>query len=299
VHKGDVVVVAGDVSSKMEVIECTLKLFADRFDKVVFTAGNHDLWVGGRGDPARQSSFAKLDEINAMCKRIGVATEPVLATAEGTIDCPDAYSAAWTPPEAASTSPTSPTSPMSTTSPTALPGVWVVPLLSWYDRSLDLTRINGELGPYAEGMEQFSWSDFALCNWPSAMMEAATTLTGMYPTGVASALGKRNDAVIEQVNHALRARRGDALLSFSHFLPRPETLPDWVRPDDSAFDPDWLNHPARATAVKFSAVAGSTIIEQQLRALTANLPRGGAYPLPHVHAFGHSHRPKDFELQAA
>jgi hypothetical protein len=51
-----------------------------------------------------------------------------------------------------------------------------------------------------------------------------------------------------------------------------------------------LYHPAGSTAVKFSRVAGSDIIDKQLRALTADVPRGGARELHHMHAFGHSHR---------
>ena len=53
------------------------------------------------------------------------------------------------------------------------------------------------------------------------------------------------------------ADRGDAVLSFSHFLPSERTLPDWADPTASEFDPSWLDHPAASTAVKFSKVARS------------------------------------------
>ena len=49
-------------------------------------------------------------------------------------------------------------------------------------------------------------------------------------------------------------------------------------------------HPAPDRAVMFSRVAGSSLIDDQLRALTAGLTR----TVDHVHCFGHSHRPKDF-----
>jgi hypothetical protein len=48
---------------------------------------------------------------------------------------------------------------------------------------------------------------------------------------------------------------------------------------------------------QFSKVAGSDLIDKQLRQLTAGVGRGGARALEHVHCFGHSHRPKDFVLQ--
>lgn len=89
-----------------------------------------------------------------------------------------------------------------------------------------------------------------------------------------------------------------------------------LEPSAAHFSADWLSHPAGSTAVKFSKVAGSRLIDQQLRRLAAGArwptqeaahPAEGmkagaaqAAPLPmgcrHTHAFGHSHRPKDFTL---
>lgn len=73
----------------------------------------------------------------------------------------------------------------------------------------------------------FTWSDFALCKWPAHLLEPGDTITGMYPAGVAAELARRNEPSISKVNTALRRGVGDAVLSFSHFLPREETLPDW------------------------------------------------------------------------
>ena len=36
-----------------------------------------------------------------------------------------------------------------------------------YDLSLDLTRHDPDLLPHARGMSAFTWSDFALCKWPT------------------------------------------------------------------------------------------------------------------------------------
>ncbi len=107
-----------------------------------------------------------------------------------------------------------------------------------------------------------------------------------------------NVETISAVNAALVAKQGDGLISFSHFLPRIETLPDWVDLGTTTFRSAWLEHPAGATAVKFSRVAGSSQIDEQLRALTSGVPRdvSGVPRGAHVHAFGHSHRPKDFAL---
>lgn len=125
-----------------------------------------------------------------------------------------------------------------------------------YDLSLDLTAHDPSLSPHAHGMSHFTWSDFALCRWPSAWTETGhDTLTGSYPTRVAASLARLNDDTIGRVNRALRKKRGDAVFSFSHFLPRLETLPDWLHPADTSFDHEWLHHPAGSTAVKFSRVA--------------------------------------------
>ena len=167
-----------------------------------------------------------------------------------------------------------------------------------YDLSLDLSRLDPELRRHAEGMRNFTWSDFALCRWPSRWVESGhDTLTGSYPTGVAAALARLNQPIVEHVNQQLRQGRGDAVFSFSHFLPRAETLPDWLEPSTEVFAHSWLEHPAGSTAVKFSRVAGSDRIDAQLRALTAGVVRAGKRAPRHMHAFGHSHRPKDFSLE--
>ena len=104
-----------------------------------------------------------------------------------------------------------------------------------------------------------------------------------------------------QVNAALKAGRGDSVMSFSHFLPRKQTLPDWLDPGEDEFRPEWLENSSPSTQVMFSRVAGSHIIDRQLRQLTKGVPGMGkkASVCKHIHAFGHSHRPKDFELQGA
>jgi hypothetical protein len=90
-------------------------------------------------------------------------------------------------------------------------------------------------------------------------------------------------------------------MSFSHFLPCKQTLPDWLDPGEDKFRPEWLENSSPSTQVMFSRVAGSHIIDRQLRELTKGVPDMGkeASVCRHIHAFGHSHRPKDFELQGA
>lgn len=228
-HPGDAVVVAGDVSHQMEQLEATLRAFSERFAHVFFTAGNHDLWIT-RNDGG-MDSLAKLDAIDRLCDRMGnVHSTPRLLRGDG--------SGAHKPGQ----------------------GLWVVPLASWYDDSLDLTHFTPSLIHRAGDMRAFTWSDFALCKWPAALLRPSDTMTGHYPAGVACKLAERNEPSVREVNEALCGAVGDAVLSFSHFLPREQTLPDWLDPAGLSFSPDWVSHPAGGTAVNFSRVAGSTTI---------------------------------------
>jgi len=348
-HEGEAVIVAGDVSHQMEQLEATLRAFSERFAHVFFTAGNHDLWIT-RLD-GEMDSLAKLDAIERMCDRLGnVHTGPRLLRADGSTSGEG-------------------------------DGLWIVPLASWYDDSLDLTLLAPQLthragdmcvargllvrllfltpaatppppshptpllhpltghrardvpphrycfpltstsseqagvrvflglgssahplstptslicgclwasvcvdlrfvahppllrkhafissdssfppstfpplttGPRithtygrnrCEGVfglknclmrtcvhpprRAFTWSDFALCKWPTNLLRPAETITGHYPSGVATKLAQRNEPAVRAVNAALLSGVGDAVVSFSHFLPREETLPDW------------------------------------------------------------------------
>ena len=151
------------------------------------------------------------------------------------------------------------------------------------------------------------------------------------PIGVAAKLIAHNEDAVRRVNASLRSQHGDSslgVLSFSHFLPCRQALPDWMEPyaessrlsnggsvpplsrtcapsarslthpaygtlslhrDVEHFDPKWINHAAAGKAVKFSKVAGSDLLDKQLRKITE-----GAACSHQLHAFGHSHRPKDF-----
>ncbi|CAE7323000.1 unnamed protein product [Symbiodinium natans] len=63
----DALIVAGDVSDSLEVMETTLALLKRKFADVFFVPGNHDLWVGE--DETCVDKVAKLQEL---CSRLGV-----------------------------------------------------------------------------------------------------------------------------------------------------------------------------------------------------------------------------------
>jgi predicted phosphodiesterase len=72
-YRNDVLILAGDISDSPEQFEWGLGALAERFKKVVFVPGNHDLWV--RGNPAKDS-FEKFAEISEIAKACGVSMDP-------------------------------------------------------------------------------------------------------------------------------------------------------------------------------------------------------------------------------
>ena len=122
------------------------------------------------------------------------------------------------------------------TAPTCIDdSVWVVPLFSWYHPDFDLDG-SGDL----ESLK--GWADFHWCKWPRELKEASAYFL------------RRNDRHIKPYDAPV--------ISFSHFLPRRDLLPDTKN-------------------LRFKGlpkVAGTTGLDDQIRALKAT-----------IHVFGHSH----------
>lgn len=76
----DVLIVAGDVSDKMDVLDKTLTTLRSKFGQVLYVPGNHDLWVrrGRKKTHDIASSMDKLNDINLLCDRCDVQTGPVV-----------------------------------------------------------------------------------------------------------------------------------------------------------------------------------------------------------------------------
>lgn len=147
---------------------------------------------------------------------------------------------------------------------------WIVPLQSWYDGSLSFDE------DLCQGFEKWPWVDFARCKFP---------FPGRIPSGLVEYFLECNQ---EQFLSKLPSPIDGTLITVSHFASNSQSLPDWKNLSATSFDLDWLDHGAGAMSAKFAKVAGSDKLGEQLESLRAKR---------HLHIFGHSHRPKDFEYR--
>jgi hypothetical protein len=72
-YREDTLIVAGDISDRLEVIRDTLLLLRAKFRHVLFTPGNHELWVRG----VEFNSIEKLQRVLDLCNELDVKTSPL------------------------------------------------------------------------------------------------------------------------------------------------------------------------------------------------------------------------------
>ncbi|MFE4518041.1 metallophosphoesterase family protein [Kitasatospora sp. NPDC056783] len=72
-HPDDWLLVAGDVAEHTTSIEWALGLLAERFARVVWVPGNHELWTHPE-DPVQLRGVARYEHLVERCRRLGVVT---------------------------------------------------------------------------------------------------------------------------------------------------------------------------------------------------------------------------------
>jgi predicted phosphodiesterase len=152
-YREDVLIVAGDISDRMEVLRSTLALLRSTFAHVFYVPGNHELWVRKEA----YTSLGKLLKVSELCQALDIRTRPM-----------------------------------------QIEGLWIVPLLSWYQASFDADN-SGDAGALR------GWADFAFCRWPKEIGEVCEFFLGLNAPHI-----KAYDGPV---------------ISFSHFLPRRDLLP--------------------------------------------------------------------------
>jgi len=119
--------------------------------------------------------------------------------------------------------------------------VSIIPLLAWYDYSF------GEPGEQLKS----SWMDYCFCRWPDGVRE------------------KEVAAHFAAFNKQQVSATGDTVITFSHFLPRIDLMPDYI--------------PTRFRALY--PVLGTARLELQLRVLNSR-----------IHIYGHSHMNRNVSI---
>lgn len=72
-YRQDVLILAGDVSDSLPRLQRCLEAFAERFARVFFVPGNHDLWVVR--DQLPGNSLDKFDRVQAMARNCGATVD--------------------------------------------------------------------------------------------------------------------------------------------------------------------------------------------------------------------------------
>jgi predicted phosphodiesterase len=277
----DLLIVAGDISHEYSVMAESIAILKNESGcQVFFIAGNHEAWLTKQDKAREKSSLEKLDKIYETCRELGVLTEPV-------------YLAGKHP-------------------------LWILPLECWYDGSLSFSE---EL---CRDFNRWPWVDFARCDWPTDRFPPGSreSANSKIPVGLVEYFLKRNRSYLRHLD--LQQTQTDSadnlpsqppgIMTVSHFLPNQQCLPDWADVESSEFSIDkWLDHGAAGTSAKFAKVAGSALLDEQIRSLlvqpkevvntdSSSDANGGPQQQQQsqqrqIHIFGHSHRPKDFEFQ--
>lgn len=252
-RENDLIVVAGDISHELETLEESFSYLLQKGSSVLFVPGNHEAWLNNT-EKEMGNSLDKLDRIYHACEKFGVLTKPVLVgnTEDRTH------------------------------------GLWIAPLESWYDATLSIENLED----LCDDFGKWPWVDFSRCIWPFPAMGGRNKKV---PAGLVDFFLEKNIHVLEQVENSIThsdSACSGGIMTVSHFLPNKQCLPDWKDVTSSQFLRDsWLDHGGGGMSAKFAKVAGTELLDNQIRT-QINVPSS----MRQIHLFGHSHRPKDFVM---
>ncbi|MEW6755769.1 MAG: metallophosphoesterase [Candidatus Latescibacterota bacterium] len=95
-HRGDALIVAGDVAHRLELVRDTLGFLRACFARVFYVPGNHEVWVwGSRGD-----SLVQFHRVLEACRQVGVHTSPAEAAGHWVVPLFSWYDASLADPVA-------------------------------------------------------------------------------------------------------------------------------------------------------------------------------------------------------
>ena len=227
-HGDDVLLVAGDVSERIDTFQATMSQLADSFGCVFFVPGNHEAWVRRDGTDGADS-LEKLQRCDAICQSLGVITTPQYVS----MVCGNRVS--------------------------------VLPLLSFYHSSFD---VEPDIACLRLPSTRAAITDYKSTRWPEPLCLGSSSLAEHVDSLNDSLPGRAAEqaagvAGLEPIESYAEARaQSTSVLSFSHFLPRIDLIPE----------KRYLLYP------RLHAAVGSRPLGRRVGALA-----------PDMHAFGHTH----------
>ena len=284
----DLLIVAGDISHQLSTFHDTMSILRNQYQcQVLFVPGNHEAWLSSSSstddDSTIVTSFDKLQQIYDLCRTMGVYVDPVYICRRYDDEDED---------EDASSNNHKSGHP-----------VWILPLQSWYDGSLTFDET------LCAGFDKWPWMDFIKCHWdPQRFPPSTLPPNSRIPQGLVEFFLQLNqDNIILPFQQLVREQPNllAPCITVSHFAPNQQCLPDWKDLSETRFQVDaWLDHGAATMSAKFAKVAGTKLLDDQIRSTLGPLPKNetnandrshiSQHQRPLIHIFGHSHRPKDF-----
>ncbi len=126
-YSNDVLIIAGDISDNWTHLQATFIALQNKFAKVFFVPGNHELWIR-RGNYTH--SVEKFEQILLLCKQLGIITHPLKVE--------NHKNGA---------------------------GLWIVPLFSWYTLPEEGSHSLFKTKPGHDRTMEV-WNDFHCTKWP-------------------------------------------------------------------------------------------------------------------------------------
>jgi predicted phosphodiesterase len=330
----DLIIVAGDISHEYDRFSETLTVLR-QCGQVLFVPGNHEAWLNkhdkhqshhpphedpppphkdsnntttNKSSTSSPTSLDKLNRIYKLCQEHDVYTKPLLITGRYPL--------------------------------------WILPLQSWYDGTLSFAE------EHCQDFNHWPWVDFMRCEWPLPQfpLDDHKKNTGRIPLGLTEYFLQQNEDYLQHIRPVILQQQQQqqttttrkdnnnndsngssttmnnvpvSIITVSHFLPNLQSLPDWKDLSATEFNvEEWLDHGGPGVSAKFAKVAGSVLLDEQIRSIMS-LVGGGASTgsatsgsddtaaiagsvskstlsgsgSSRIHVFGHSHRPKDFTFQ--
>ena len=195
--------------------------------------------------------------------------------------------------------------------------------------------------------DDFPWVDFFRCKWPQSQFPVygKNHPNGSIPRNLVEYFIKQNEPMLKPIRSSFVSyneiqnqtksiehvsaqakiqsnSKPKGLITFTHFLPTKKVLPDWKNiSSDEFLREEWLDHGGGGISAKFAKVAGSSLLDDQIRSIlpkeyfkyssdesqTEKIDFDGSEKhkinesllkneYKHLHVFGHSHRPKDVTI---